>query len=307
MTIALEELLDADRTNVESARQVVRQLDPSILNLFDDAAAMYTTFCRCIEFSEPFIAQHTCELSRIAHEFQITPDELLKRIVSDEALPELDAARAAWKLIRVNTTRAIVVLACQRQFMWGVTDLLRTRVTPAFGYTRQQAESVALLHLFRDNPNAAVQWRQVSTANEGRRFYRAYQPQLNTIMEAISLAAAYEQGSGAALHVRLASVARALFSLGPEEAPHSSGGAIRLAFQELDPTRPFRYFLAVLHFLYTQARVFEGLTAAFPEVYDPIWSERVRRFGVDVGMVRERIRNAYPDQVRELEADSAPQ
>jgi len=298
---AIEELLDADAHNVECARQVVRQLDPTVLDLVDDAAAMYTTFCRCMGQSDPF-GRNDADLSRVAQELAVTLDELMARVNSDEQLPQLTVARAAWKQVRANCARAIVVLACQRQFMWGVTDLLRGRVTPAIGYARQQAEGAALLHLFRDNPSAAIEWREISSDAEGVTFHKKYQHQLKAMMTTLHLGTAYAQGSGAALHVRLASVARGLSWLTPTESREGRSGAISVGLQELDPSNPFRYYLAVLHFLHTQLRVFEAVTLAFPEVYDPIWTERLRKFGERVGTVRAHIRSRYKDEIRDLEA-----
>lgn len=265
MTSAINDLLDADSTNVECAKQIIRQLDPSILELFDNAAEMYTTFGRCLGQSPVF---------------------------------------ANTASVRANAARTIVALSCHRQFMWGVTDLFRTRMTPALGYARQQAESVALLHLFRDEPNAAVEWSEIQTDKQGKGFYQVRQPQLRATMQKLGLAAAYECGSNAALHVRLRSVASALSCRRPGERSPRDGGGISLGFQEFEPADPFRYYLVVLYFLHTQVRVFESLTLAFPEAYDPIWSERVRRFSACFQAVREGMTTKYPDEVRDLEVSS---
>jgi hypothetical protein len=48
-------------------------------------------------------------------------------------------------------------------------------------------------------------------------------------------------------------------------------------------------------------KVFEAVTLAFPEVYDPIWSERVRQFGAGVETFRKQVRNRYPAEVQDLE------
>lgn len=98
---------------------------------------MFVTFGLIIG-SPPF--DHDApELLTIAGELGVTIGELVRRIESTEESPKLARARGCWTEVRAHGAKIMTLLACQRQFMWGVTDILRGRVTPSFGYLRQAA------------------------------------------------------------------------------------------------------------------------------------------------------------------------
>ena len=88
--------------------------------------------------------------------------------------------------------------------MWGASDILRVRLSPAIGYGRQRAEGFALLSLMNANPGIGRRWLRIMSDKEGERFYKKYQGKLVDEMVKAGLLGAYERGSGAALHVRFA-------------------------------------------------------------------------------------------------------
>jgi hypothetical protein len=77
-----------------------------------------------------------------------------------------------------------------------------------------------------------------------------------------------------------------------------------LSYQEFRADDPFSCFLGTIVFLSTQVLVFRALTAAFPEVVDPIWCSRMLLFNNDVASLWQRLKIQFPRQCREAEARS---
>lgn len=80
--------------------------------------------------------------------------EQLRGLLNDEhpAVGKIEEARAICRRLYARQARRILLLLLQRHFMWAATDLLRMRLTPAFGYCRQEAEAIAFLCLFEIAP-----------------------------------------------------------------------------------------------------------------------------------------------------------
>jgi len=284
----LDELIQADADNIGNSRTALTSFDPELSAALDTAAGMFTTFSRCIGGAlDESVDWET--LNRCAEELGIDGNELALRIDSETQDPAINRARIAWFSLYARRARIIVFLLLQRQFMWAATDLLRMRLTPAYGYGRQQAESLAWLFLMRDDPAVANRWLSPAAYTEGRHFHNEFQGRIRGEIERLELSGAYEEGSGASLHVRLAS---AIGGLVLDRQPTE----LLLAYQEVRPEDPFRYFLEVLYFLRTQERVFRALGDAFPEVSDPIWPERVRIFSRTFASLWNRLEQAFPEQ-----------
>lgn len=250
---------------------------------------MFKTFSRCmkgaLDDSSDLVTLDEC-----AKELGINENALISLIGSETRRgPALDRARTSWLRLYARRARGIIFLLLQRQFMWAATDLLRMRLTPAIGYCRQEAESLALLFMMRDDPAIAHRWLKLATDSDGKGFYREFQGRILAEIERLDLAGAYEQGSGSSLHVRFASAVRGL-SL--DRKPNE----VWLGYQEARQDDPFSYFLEVLSFLRTQERGFRALGEAFPEVSDPIWPERVRIFTRTIDSLWRRLERVFPEQ-----------
>jgi len=258
----LDELIEVDDENISSWRERLAELDPELPAALGTAAEMFRTFSRCISGGGDRIQE-----------------EELREIIDS----------AVWNHVRPLVARLLVFLLLERQYMWAATDLLRGRLTPALGYKRLQAESLALLLLMRDDPEIAGRWLEIRTDDEGRAFYQTFRGRIRNVIDSLGLSMAYEMGSGVALHVRPSSAAHSLsFSPGPPLD-------IQLSYQEIRENDPFSYLLEVLHFLTTQRLVFEALATAFPEATDPIWPQRVRIFGHTVDGLWEKLEQKYPE------------
>ncbi len=284
----LDELIQVDAENISNSRKALTDFDPELSAALDTAAGMFKTFSRCmigrLDDSADDAAFVDC-----ARELGIDGDTLFSRIRSEARDPALDRARTAYYTGLARRARVIIFLLLRRQFMWGATDLLRGRRTAAIGYGRQEAEALALLFLMRNDPTVGSRWLKAGKFSDGKSFYQEFQPRIRDEIHRLNLSVTYEMGSGASLHVRLASaVPGLLLSDSPNE--------FRLSYQEGWEEDPFTYFCDVVFFLQIQERVFRSLGDAFPEVSDPIWPECVRIFARTINSLWERLEEAFPEQ-----------
>jgi hypothetical protein len=75
------------------------------------------------------------------------------------------------------------------------------RLTPALGYGRLEAESLALLIIMRGDENVGESWMGLVSDTKGKAFYKKYQGEIIQVLRRYNLDGAYERGSGASLHV----------------------------------------------------------------------------------------------------------
>lgn len=192
--------------------------------------------------------------------------------------------------------RGLVFTMIDRAYHWGLSDLLRMRLTPAIGYQRIEAEAFALICQMRHHPHIARQWKDIASDAEGVAFYKKHQGALRDEMARAKLDFAYDSASGIALHVRFAGAVHG-FRYEAREDGVLFTDEIKLLCQELDPKEP-QYFLApTLGFVRTQDRVFAALPGAFPEIHDETWSESVARFTRLVDALARRFVERFPEQV----------
>jgi hypothetical protein len=290
----LDELLECDAENVSNSRKALVAFSPGLSEALDTAAGMFGAFTRCLkgalEDSKDFSVLDTC-----AKKLGVDADALVSLIKAEPSHdPAIVSAQTAWSNAWARRARGIIFLLLQRQFMWAATDLLRMRLTPAIGYARQQVEALGLLFLIRDNPTVGHRWIRLVTSDDGKRFYHDMQSRLLGVVGHLGLTEAYEAGSATALHIRIASAARGL-SL--DRKPNE----VWLGYQEVQADDRFTFLLETLNFLSIQGRVFRALAHAFPEVTDPIWTERVRNFTRDLASLWDRLEKEYPDRCSRLQ------
>jgi len=288
----LDKLIQADGENVPNSRTILIQFAPELSRALDDASEMFLTFVRCMEGALDDTAD-LATLKECARELEVDEEKFVSLMWAEDQDPALDRARTAWSNYLARRARGIVYLLLQRQFMWGASDLLRMRITPALGYGRLEAESLALLFLMRDDPSIGKRWLRLATDSDGKQFYYDYQKKILEVLGRLNLIGAYEQGSGGSLHVRMMS---AISGLKLGEKPN----VVQLGYQELRQDNLFSYFLMVLYFLRTQDRVFQALGEAFPEVSDPIWPERVGLFTRNIDNLWGRLEKNFPKESEKL-------
>jgi hypothetical protein len=279
-------LLETDEINAkQTSTTLLRELDTDAPDVFEHVELLFKAFAEVAgEGDEPLIDQ----LRAIAIELGLSDQGLHARLESDDSHPRVVLARRLFRIAWARQASRIVFSLCWRQFRWGATDLRRLRVVAAYGYLRQQAESVALLQLFEEDPEIAAQWMSLDTSESGRQFFRATQSALKDRMRRLELDRPYEVGSSVALHVRYASSVRGRWNI------RGYGG---LKDQDVDPDDLYSYHLALTHFAQTEHTVLKALSGGFPECDTASWRAKLNEFGQRVAAIRRRLELKYPDHL----------
>jgi hypothetical protein len=210
----------------------------------------------------------------------------------------IQAASAAVYRTESRHIRGIILPSIARSYMFGLTDLLRLRVSASVGYQRLAAEGAALIELFHREPSLAMNWADTQIGDPA--FYRAHQGTLNEIMRQRNLFPFYDAGSGIALHVRLAGLAQALSVETSHEADRLTIET-KLSFQEIqgDDQLVRRVLLYTLSHLACFGHVFAALVHGLPELSGILLDTRVPRFQEAINLNREKFKNTYAKWIEE--------
>jgi hypothetical protein len=296
----MNELLQADAANADVAKDILRALDPTFLSAFETSGDLFEQFNRCA--SQVLAAGDQDDdnaLQAIAQRLGLNRDELLQRIKNGDLTDAIVEARQRWESMSVRQAQRLVLLLLHRYFRWGVTDLLRFRVTAAAGAGRLEAEAVALVRLFRDEPATATQWLQAGLDDAaGRRFHNQTRQALAGFIAGFGLEVAYERGSSSAQHVRIGSAVRGV---------NITDEGTVLRDQEIDPERAYGYLLFAWWMLTVQAKVFAALRDTFRETAENCegWRASVNTFIREVDRLHAVLRERFPDEDAAMQAVEA--
>jgi hypothetical protein len=244
----IDRLLKADETNVRTMRQVFAGASDELLGLLNDADALYITCCRA--FGQ--------EVSKDSG--PVNPSEAVINQLQTQYIRGL-------LLAQIGTLYAMIV-----------TDFLRMRVTVPLMNVRLQCESLGLLKLMEQSPTVAREWQAIETDEQGKRFFKKYQPAIKHILQSYDLAGDYDRCSAVADHSRFIGLARR-FKLVTREDGHRRSQLHTILAQEFDKEHPHYFLVEVLFALRVQARILANIRDAAPEITDPILLEtRIPRF-----------------------------
>jgi hypothetical protein len=243
----IDQLLNDDQESVNYMRQFLANVSADLPRLLNEASVLYTTCGRA---------------------FGQGGGEYVHAILDKNGEKERMAL-----LIRELLFSRIGGL-----YMMAVTDLLRMRVTAPYAYARLQCESLAFMKLMKLNPNVAEEFMAAKTEEEGLRFYQKNQKDVKKVLQQYNLLFAYDITSEAGVHCRLIGLAPGFSSTEMEEG-YRRIHTVGISTQEFNAKYP-QYFLSVVLFvLQVQARIFENVLDAAPEINDRLLIEtRIPRF-----------------------------
>jgi hypothetical protein len=171
--------------------------------------------------------------------------------------------------------RVYLLLRLERDFLFGLSDLLRLRVTSMFGYLRVQTETVAILTLLATDSGMAVDWLNTSYLKSGKAFYSKHHRKIIEKLRRLGLYNYYEDASNTSLHSRVGGVAPGIIIGGKEDTPKRQ---VKLTYQEIDDA--VILFLWFCVYLKAHKEMIDKLPLAVPEIdFSQI---DVRRFGIMV-------------------------
>ena len=287
----LEQMMRSDEENVSNVRRCFRDFHPDLEYLLDHIADLFGMFSDCL--GTILHGKELRTIERLAAERGKTIQDFMAIIDSTDQGPAVIEARAAKFTYLAKEIRILLFLACKRQFMWGAAEILKFKVTPAMGYLRQEAESVGLLHLFLKDPRLAIEWSQIFTPEDGKKFFSSTQPKLKKVLAYFELLNAYDFGSATALHTRLVSLVRGtpVIDRAERRQPRYS-----VPYQEIEPEKPFRFLLSSLHWTRSQERTLIALGRAFPELDLGAWWQEIETLRVTEGGLWEHLECVFPEE-----------
>jgi hypothetical protein len=168
--------------------------------------------------------------------------------------PRISEARGLDKEVDHAIAARTLLQLCWRSYRWGITDLRRLKLTSTSGWLRVEAESLALMLLFVEDPALARRW--INVKEDMVRFFRETQPRVKELLRTRKLMQAYEHGSAVAQHPRFASAARGIRPDG------------EVLDQEFDPEDPVTFHLGLAWFYRVQVAIFATLPDVFKGLGD---------------------------------------
>jgi len=159
-----------------------------------------------------------------------------------------------------TTARVFLALRLKKDFLNGLTDLLRARVISSNGYMRIQSENAAIIVLLSEDNRVGEDWLSSADEAAGRKFYRKYQSQISSILKNLELTPFYQNGSNIAYHVRASASALGIIT-GKED---QLGSHVVLRHQDVNSVEfLFVYFT---EYLRMHVKLVEKIQEIYPEI-----------------------------------------
>lgn len=176
-----------------------------------------------------------------------------------------DAASAKGELERSTAVlvRALLLLRMRRDYLIGVSDLLKNRINQGLGSLRIQSESLALLRLMYDEPRIAREWLDADIGQSGRDFHNSHHSTLVGFVKDWNLKHYHDIASTVALHSRISGLSGAAQAAGGLAVVK---GGVELSLLTGDTLDPAEFFLSVCYFLRFYDRAFSKIDNIVPEV-----------------------------------------
>jgi hypothetical protein len=261
----LERLAECDEKNLNQSKHVLVKLHPKSLEIADECAKLFEEVS--LRFGD------RCGYDKYNHQVNEwlkqqggNPEETAKLLQTAVLIgqgpgddPVLKAKTDLQKAYSV-IARCILLLRLGRDYLFGLTDLLRLRLASLFGYLRLQTESVAILMLMAKDSDIAADWLNL----EGKEFYGKYhRRRIVQEIKDIDLYQYYEEGSNIALHSRVLGVAAGI-AVGNKS---TGRGQILLTYQDIDDSVDLFSWFCI--YLRAHERMIQKLQRAVPEIDFP--------------------------------------
>jgi hypothetical protein len=262
----IDGLLDCDEANIKQTKRALLSLHKDSLDatdechtLFESIGILFGKACGYDKYNRQ--VNEWLETGRRG-----TPEQNVRfleqaKIIGDvSGTDPVAQAKVAVEKANSAIARIYLLLRLGRDFFFGLTDLLRLRITSMHGYIRIQSETAAILCLCAAEPALAVDWFNAANLEEGKKFYNKYRKRITNKLRDLGLYRHFDNGSNIALHSRALGVASGIIAGQKNAAP----GTIRLVYQEADDA--VIIFLWFWVYLDAHKDILNTLPKALPEV-----------------------------------------
>jgi hypothetical protein len=275
-TYKIDGLTDCDKNNLAESKRAVLTLHADSLSATDACADLLEHIC--VLFGEAcgydkyqqqvndWLKGQSGRAEQAAN--LLEQAKLIGRVEGDDPVAEAQDA-----LHKGNSVigRIYLLLRLERDFLFGLSDLLRLRATSMFGYLRVQTETVAILALSATDSAVAVDWLNPESKN----FYKNHHRKIIDKLKEIGLHHYYEDASNTSQHSRVGGVAPGIIIGGKKDTLIRE---VKLTYQEIDDAVVL--FLWFCVYLKAHKEIIDQLPLALPEV--DFSQVDVRRFGTMV-------------------------
>lgn len=262
---SLEFLLHIDAGNVIGSIANLRGLVPDVVEgveafnvAFDEMSREWGKACGYDE--------HVKSVEDWIKQTGADPGEAV-RLLSEATLIGPDPAGDKTRDAHEKAQRAIPALArtyltngIRRDFLFGVSDLLRLRTSGAVAYLRVQCESAGLVSLMATEPTLGREWLDTTRPDLGKAFHSKWRAKINQRLGDLGLQGSYEEASNQAIHSRPLRVTRGILVGGKTRNP----GEVKLAYQDIDDPRLLLF--ALLPYLALHMKILECVDKLYPEL-----------------------------------------
>ena len=296
----LDEFLEIEDNFAKQTTDLLQGFHPIALDTIDECASLFDLAAN--EYgAEDDWSELRIAITKWSEEVGVSPDEAFALMTEGELLSpntKNSSFDACQSVFRIHSTlhRGLLTLGLRREFFRGMSDFLRNRITPIYGYVRLQCEGVALIDLFSELPHLSLKWLRTLEMGTGEKFYKKNQGRLRKRLTTLKLEDLYNRGCETALHVRPAGLVNG-YLMSNRQHTHDQPDKIGLTYQECDhPTLLLSEFCQYLH---AQKDILTAIPFAYSDREDSKeYGDSLTQFDANVQILTE----AIAPQMKELQA-----
>lgn len=264
----LDNLLACDDENIKISKEALLKIEPTTLDVIESCIRTLDRLSR--KFGELCkYDEHHQSLEDWAKDFGLKDNQAINYL-RDALLIGGDESNDPTSKARVDLHKTIAILArvhislrLRRDFLFGITDILRLRITSALGYMRVQSESFGQLKLLVHHPELGEDWFASADEKKGKHFHDKWHSRVVSAIRDLDLHSDYSLGTNMAHHTRASGTASGILLGGKS---NKKSGEIRLIFQETDDYRILFFWLGV--YLKFHRKALQHASVLYPELSD---------------------------------------
>ena len=303
----IEQLLKADEENAEKTRHLFLEFDPELLDTFDEGNHLFQSFMRSFS-QESTDDVDQAAITAITEKLGLKELDLIAVLKEEKKyscdlnlINDLNQIRARYYCRRA---RALLTLQAYRSFMFAATDIRRMHVVRAIGQLRPEIEAVALITVFQNDNQLAVEWYNIRANSEGKTFFKKTIGRVLNFCKTHALENEWNLSSAVAQHSRLIGLVDGLHVKQFVEGDRTVH-EFKLALQDFSPEQRAAFITRALYILRTQAKLLLPIELALPEASDPLLREtRIPRFQRKIERLYKVFERKFPQFLAELGMDS---
>jgi hypothetical protein len=281
----LDDLLACDDENIKISKQALFDIEPTSLEAIESCANTLELMVRKFGETSKYDEHHDV-IEGWAKQHGVKGNKALYYLRDAHLIGSTDANDPTTQA-KINLQKATAILARMhialrlgRDFLFGITDMLSLRITPALGYMRVQSESFGQLKLLVDHPELGEEWFSSADDAKGKQFHNNWHSRIVSAIRDLDLHSEYSSSTNFAHHTRASGTAYGILLGGKKD---KAKGEIKLIYQETDDYRLLYFWFGV--YLKFHRKALQHISSLFPELTD----DDINKIGVHDFAAKESI------------------